>query len=146
MIIWRGWGILAAAYVAVTGIFGIGIPWNIGGESLRWVMTPVALLAAVACWFTGVHLNVTKPRKVVEEELPALQRQLEESVAAGTFRLANQPPPTSVDEARGQATAYLQFIAASRRGKNWHTMFFIPMQYWAFLIAAWGIAMPLLLH
>ncbi|QXT63668.1 hypothetical protein [Tessaracoccus palaemonis] len=146
MIIWRGWGILAAGYVALTGIFGIGIPWSVGGASLKWIMLPVALVMAVACWFTGRYFNVVKPRRVVEQELPALRQQLEASVAAGTFRLANQPPPTSLEQARGQAEGYLQFISGQHHGRNWHTMFFLPMQYWAFLIAAWGVAMPLLVH
>ncbi|WP_152024714.1 hypothetical protein [Tessaracoccus flavescens] len=45
MIIWRGWGIVTVAFIAAAGILGIGVPFSLWGESAKWVLIPVALLA-----------------------------------------------------------------------------------------------------
>lgn len=147
MIIWRGWGILAVGFFLLAGILGVGVPFGLWGAAGKWVLAPVAVLSGVGCWLTGTYLNVTKPRRRAEVEFPALREQVRQSVDAGTFRLANQPPPASRDQAIGQAQAYLATVEASMGGeRNAHTLFWIPLQYWGIVIAAWGIAMPLLLR
>ena len=146
MIIWRGWGILAVGFFLAAGILGIAIPFSIWGEAAKWAMIPAAIAAGAGCWFTGVHLNQTKPRRYLEEQLPLFQQQIAASVAAGTFRLPNQPPPTSLEEARGQAAGYLTFLSQSGTAQtNRNTLFFVPLQYWGIVIAIWGIVMPFLL-
>lgn len=147
MIIWRGWGIVAVAFIAAAGNLGIGVPFSVWGESAKWVLIPVALLAGAGCWFTGRYLNVTRPRRLAEEEVPRVRAQVAAAVENGTFRLPNQPMPTSLDEARGQATSYLAFLEAGAKVQtNRHTLFFIPVQYWAILIAVLGTALPFLLR
>lgn len=146
MIIWRGWGVLAVGFFLLAGILGVGIPFGVWGADAKWVLTPVAMLSGIGCWFTGTYLNVTKPRRRTEVEFPALREQVRQSVEAGTFRLANQPPPVSRDQAIGQAQAFLVATeAAMSGGRNAHTLLWVPLQYWAIAIAAWGITMPLLL-
>ena len=146
MIIWRGWGILGVGFFLITGILGIGVPYGLLGEAGKWLLIPVAIAAGVGCWFTGSHLNIVLPERYLTVELPRLRADIEAAVANGTFRLANQPPPRSLEEAQGQATTYLAFLAGSGKGmRNRHTLFWIPLQYWGFVILAWGIAMPLLL-
>ena len=147
MIIWRGWGIMAFVYFLATGILGIGLPYGIAKDpAVKWALIPVALLFGVACWMHGRYLNVTKPREELEQ-FPLLREEVLESVRAGAFRLPNHPPPTSLEQATGQAETYLHLVhdTLSKAG-NRHTFFFIPFQYFGILIALWGIAMPILLH
>lgn len=146
MIIWRGWGILAVGFFLAAGLLGVALPFSLWGAAAKWALIPAALAAAAGCWFTGVYLNQTKPKAYVTEEMPRMRAEVMAAVESGTFRLANQPPPSSLEEARGQAGAYLEFLAGSgKAATNQNTLFFVPLQYWAFVIAAWGIAMPFLL-
>lgn len=147
MIIWRGWGVVAVGFFLLAGILGVAIPFNLWGDAAKWVLAPVAVLCGIGCWLVGNYLNVTKPQRVLDVEIPRLREEVRQSVDAGTFRLANQPPPTSRDQAIGQAQAYLATAEASMgQRRNANTLFWIPVQYWGFIIAAWGIAMPLLLR
>ncbi len=143
---WRGWGIMALVYFLATGILGVGLPYGIFGDaSGKWVMLPVGLACAAACWFHGQYLNITKPQRELDE-FPAFQEQVLDSVRKGVFRLPNHPPPTSLDQATGQAETYLHLVRTSlAEGRNRHTFFFIPFQYFGILIALWSIAMPILL-
>lgn len=146
IIFWRGWGIMALVYFLATGILGVGVPYGIFGDSsAKWAMLPIGLLCGAGCWFHGRYLNQTKPQRELAE-FPAYQEQVLASVQAGTFRLPNQPPPTSLAQATGQAETYLGMVrGALESGRNRHTFFFIPFQYFGILIALWSIAMPLLL-
>jgi hypothetical protein len=147
IIFWRGWGIMALVYFAAAGILGMGLPYAIVSDaSVRWALIPVGLLAGFACWKHGHHLNVTKPQQALED-FPMFQEEVMESVRAGAFRLPDHPPPTSLAQATGQAETYLHSVhSALAAGRNRHTFFFIPFQYFGFVIALWAIAMPVLLH
>lgn len=141
---WRGWGILALAYFVATGIFGIAIPYNLLGPSGKWLMIPIGLLFGVMCWVHGRYLNITKPADALKD-FELYREQVMESVRAGTFRLPDQPPPTSLGQATGQAEAYLQLAhTAVTNGRNRHTFFFIPFQYFGILIALWSVLLPVL--
>ncbi|MFT3887374.1 MAG: hypothetical protein QM713_04325 [Arachnia sp.] len=147
MIIWRGAGILAVLFFMAAGIFGMGLPYAIWGVAGKWALIPVALAAGAGCWFTGRYLNVIKPQRIAEQTVPAFRDQVLRSVEDGTFRLPNQPPPTSYAEAQGQAAAYLQVhIPTMLRAKNQNTLFWIPIEYWGIVIAVWGVVMPIVLH
>ena len=99
ILIWRGWGILAALY-ALAALFVGTIVQNAVGGGLR---APVAIgiceiVAALAVWLTGVRLN-------------------------------SQPDRQLVDVKTGQQ------VRLQRR----HTLFWVPMQYWAPILGVVGV-------
>lgn len=95
------------------------------------------LAAAVATWFTGQAMNGSGPQRKIDEWQAQRRQQLDELVASGRFMMGpGQPPPTSLEEARQQADwLFDQESAQARRALNQHTLFFIPMQYFAFVFA-----------
>ena len=145
MIIWRGWGILAFLYFGATVAVGVGIPAAISGDtSMTWPVILAGLVFGAASWFHGRHLNVVKPQEELQD-FALLREEVMESVRIGAFRLPDNPPPTSLEQATGQAEAYLQMIHGSlSNARNRHTLFFIPFQYLGFFIALWPIAMSFL--
>lgn len=139
MIIWRGWGGLAFGYAALAMIFFAGVASTLMPESLlSFSMAFGLLLAAVATWFTGRVLNQTSPQR--EVEIWELERalQLDELVDSGMFSLGpGQPQPQSPQEAREMADALFAQEQEQVQGLfNRHTLFWIPMQYWAIIWAA----------
>lgn len=145
MIIWQRWGVLAALYaaIAVALFAGFGSTFLDGPGLL--ISTAVGLVvAAVATWFTGIALNQTAPAKKVAEWSSARRSELDDLVESGRFSIGpGKPQPTSFEEARAQADAlFAAETARAKGGKNKHTLFFIPMQYFAFVFGA--IALVLL--
>lgn len=138
MVIWRGWGVLAFIYVAFAMIFCLGAASTVvPGSALPFTAATGLLLAAVATWFTGMALNVKGPQKKIDAWYPAREQQVHELVDSGRFSLGpGQPPPTSLEEARAQGEQLLQLeLQQAQRSRNIHTLFFVPMQYWAVIMA-----------
>ncbi|MGN7979095.1 hypothetical protein ACTJJ4_16075 [Microbacterium sp. 22195] len=139
MIIWRGWGILAVIYAgAAAALFG-----GLGSTFLPYAAVPVSIAigmigAAIATWYTGQALNGTGAQRKIDAWAKARSEQLHELVETGRFSLGpGQPQPQSVEEARQQsAWLFEQETQQAQRARNQHTLFFIPLQYWAFVIAA----------
>lgn len=135
MIIWRGWGILAVLYALAGG--------GIGGAIAGPFGVAVGLLAAaVGTWFTGQYFNQQRPRKNLADWKSARSQQLDHLVGAGQFSLGpGQPQPRSMDEARWQADELLaaEERSASQGLLNRHSVFWIPMQYLAFVIAVGAV-------
>ncbi|OCG73100.1 hypothetical protein [Microbacterium sediminis] len=145
MIIWRGWGVLAFVYGAIAMMLFAGLASTMVAESaLPFTIAAGLAIAAVATWFTGQALNVTQPQKKIDEWHAARRQQLDALVSSGQFQLApGQAPPSSLEEARAQSEQLLQHeLQQAQRARNGHTLFWIPMQYWAFIFA--GIAVVVL--
>jgi hypothetical protein len=141
MIIWRGWGVLAAVYVGLAMILFLGVGSTFLDDSALPFSAAIGLIiAGAATWFTGQALNVTGPLRKVEEWRVHRELQLAELVESGQVSLGpGQPQPRSYEEAQQMSEALLQEeVKVAQRVKNVHTLFFIPMQFWAFIFA--GIA------
>lgn len=130
---------MAVAYAMLGGLVG-----SAGGG----IGVAIGLLAAATgTWFHGQHLNQTLPKRRLAEWQTARSAQLDHLVGTGQFSLGpGQPQPRSMDEARWQAD---QLLAAEQQSAgqgllNRHSVFWIPMQYLSFVIAA-GAVMALFL-
>jgi hypothetical protein len=128
MIIWRGWGILV---VLICGLGG-----GLAGGLSKGNMIAVGLgLAASAAgiWYLGRWLNQTRPKAAYEAAVEHRSQELKRIVEVGAYQLPGQPAPQSVEEAHAQAEEQWKYEAeTARRGYfNNHTLFFIPMHYWA---------------
>lgn len=129
MVIWRGWGILAVLFLGA----GAGLGSAVGG---RVGLVLGLLVGAAACWAVGQRMNATGPAAKVAAYREARAAELHAMADAGTFHLgAGHPAPTSYEEAHAQADylANAEADALKGRGHNAHTLFFIPMQFWAFV-------------
>jgi hypothetical protein len=134
--------VLAFAYGAVAMMLFAGLGSTFLDEGAIPFSAAIGLsLAAVATWFTGRAMNVTGPLRKVEEWRVHRELQLAELVESGQFSLGpGQPQPRSYEEARQMSAALLQAeLQAAQRVKNVHTLFFIPMQFWAFILAALAV-------
>lgn len=143
VIIWRGWGVLAFVYAAVGMILFAGVASTLVPESvLPFTIGIGLLLAAVATWFTGIALNRTSPRRKIDAWAQERKRQLDDLVVTGRFSLGpGQPQPTSVAQAQEMADAlFAHELAQAQRAFNVHTLFWIPMQYLAFVWGAIALA------
>ncbi|WP_072314066.1 hypothetical protein [Agrococcus sp. Marseille-P2731] len=139
MVIWRGWGVLAFVYGALAMMLFAGLASTLVEEAMLPFSIALGLASAAgATWFTGQALNVTVPQRKIDAWYEPRANQLAELVASGRFMMGpGQPPPASMAEAEAQSEALLESeLQAARRSRNGHTLFFIPMQYWAFIYAA----------
>ncbi|MGB4135012.1 MAG: hypothetical protein WA971_00500 [Microbacterium sp.] len=139
MVIWRGAGALAFVYGALAAmLFGGLASTLVTASSIPFTVGIGMILAAIATWFTGIALNRTSPQRKIDAWAEQRRAQLDELVTTGQFSLGpGQPMPASEAEARRMSDelfAYEQTQTA--KAMNQHTMFWIPMQYWAFVWAA----------
>ncbi|GAB3597652.1 hypothetical protein [Microbacterium tumbae] len=145
MIIWRGWGILAIVYALVAMILFAGLASTVLPEgALPFSIAIGLIIAAAATWFTGDAMNRTRPQGKVDAWARSRREQLDALVASGRFSLGpGQPQPGSLAEAQQMADALFEHEKGqTRRALNVHTVFWIPMQYLAFVWA--GIAIVVL--
>lgn len=103
-----------------------------------WGVALGLMAGAVATWFAGVHLNRKGPQVKLAQWRGQRRQQLDHLVETGQFSLGpGQPQPRSVEEAR----AWSQELFAAEERENTrsledrHTLFWLPMQYFAFV---WG--------
>lgn len=139
MVIWKGWGVLAFVYAAFAMILFAGVASTLVAESILPLTIALGLtLAALATWFTGIALNQNAPKKKIDAWSDERVRQLDELVEAGRFSLGpGQPQPTSMAEAQQMADDLFAYEhEQTKQLYNAHTLFWIPMQYFA---VVWGV-------
>ena len=137
MIIFRGWGLLGAAFPALTA-FALGaLPASMYGSKsaiTNIVAALGALVGGALGFLCGRWLNVIRPRAKVAEWQEQRRAELRARVDAGQFQMApGLQAPSSREEGYAQVE---QLIAAESpeilsQLKNIHTLFFIPMQWFA---------------
>jgi len=146
MIIFSGWGILALLPPGAGFGLGMLIGTAVGGDSstVAFVIASIGLMiGSVGDWYLGIWLNKTRATKQVDAAVAARQQQLQQLVNSGQYyRGPGYPMPTSMQDAQQQAQAQLaaEAAAAHARVGNSNTLFFIPLQYWAFIGAGLGAA------
>ncbi|WP_460944565.1 hypothetical protein [Okibacterium endophyticum] len=139
MVIWRGWGILAFLYAFIAMILFAGLGSTLLADSVLPFSITIGLLAAAAgTWFTGIAMNRTTPQRKIDAWAQGRRAQLDELLATGRFSLGpGYPQPTSTEEARQMADAvFARELEQTKQAYNVHTLFWIPMQYIAFVWAA----------
>ena len=137
MIIFRGWGLLGAGIPALTA-FAIGaLPMSMYGDKSAIANIFIALGALVGGalgFLCGRWINVIRPRAKVAEWQEQRRAELRARVDAGQFQMApGVQAPASREEGYAQVE---QLIAAESpevlsQLKNIHTLFYIPMQWFA---------------
>ena len=137
MIIFRGWGLLGAGIPVLTA-FAIGaLPMSLYGDKSAIANIFIALGALVGGalgFLCGRWLNVIRPRVKVAEWQEQRRAELRARVDAGQFQMApGVQAPASREEGYAQVE---QLIAAESpeilsQLKNIHTLFYIPMQWFA---------------
>ena len=137
MIIYRGWGLLGAGIPVLTA-FAIGaLPMSLYGNKSAIANIFVALGALVGGalgFLCGRWLNVIRPRAKVAQWQEQRRAELRARVDAGQFQMApGVQAPASREE--GYAQVEQLIVAESpeilNRLKNIHTLFYIPMQWFA---------------
>ena len=137
MIIFRGWGLLGAAFPALTA-FALGaLPASMYGSKSAITNIVVALGALVGGalgFLCGRWLNVIRPRAKVAEWQEQRRAELRARVDAGQFQMApGLQAPSSREEGYAQVEQLITNESPDvlRQLKNIHTLFFIPMQWFA---------------
>lgn len=140
MIIWRGWGVLTILIAGASIGLGVLIAPNPGLRGLFAGLTTIA--GGVGTWFLGNWFNHKRAGTQLDqwhakrrEEIAALVRGGHYSAVPDPQRPGQMADPWAVGEyvlqqEAGQAKAALS---------NQHSLFFVPMQYWGFVLAALGI-------
>ena len=137
MIIFRGWGLLGAAFPALTA-FALGaLPASMYGSKsaiTNIVAALGALVGGALGFLCGRWLNVIRPRAKVAEWQEQRRAELCARVDAGQFQMApGVQVPASREEGYAQAEQLITNKSPDvlRQLKNIHTLFFIPMQWFA---------------
>ena len=137
MIIFRGWGLLGAGIPALTA-FAIGaLPMSMYGDKSAIANIFIALGALVGGalgFLCGRWLNVIRPRAKVAEWQEQRRAELRARVDAGQFQMApGLQAPSSREEGYAQVEQLITNESPDvlRQLKNIHTLFFIPMQWFA---------------
>ena len=137
MIIFRGWGLLGAGIPVLTAFVIGALPMSLYGDKSAIANIFVALGALVGGalgFLCGRWLNVIRPRVKVAEWQEQRRAELRARVDAGQFQMApGVQAPASREEGYAQVE---QLIAAESpeilsQLKNIHTLFYIPMQWFA---------------
>ena len=144
MIIFRGWGLLGAAFPALTA-FALGaLPASMYGSKsaiTNIVAALGALVGGALGFLCGRWLNVIRPRAKVAEWQEQRRAELRARVDAGQFQMApGLQAPSSREEGYAQVEQLITNESPDvlRQLKNIHTLFFIPMQWFA---VGGGVAM-----
>ena len=137
MIIFRGWGLLGAAFPALTA-FALGaLPASMYGSKsaiTNIVAALGALVGGALGFLCGRWLNVIRPRAKVAEWQEQRRAELRARVDAGQFQMA---PGVQVPASREEGYAQVEQLIAAESPeilshlKNIHTLFYIPMQWFA---------------
>lgn len=102
------------------------------------------LLAAVACWYLGQYLNISRPAKKIDEHLELQRAEMWERFHTGAFQAApGSPAPASEEEARAQIEGLIDEMRPGplRSHRNVHTLFFIPIQWLSVVFASLGVGL-----
>lgn len=142
MIIWRGWGVIGAIF-PLLGVALAGLVWSSTGAdgSPQGLVGIGLILGAAGAFALGRYLNETSVASKAESLLAERAAQLEALVRAGGFQMApGIPVAGSYAEGRAQADSVLAGEREEIRKalRNRHTLFFIPVQWAALVVAAIG--------
>ncbi len=141
MIIWRGWGVIP---VGITlACLGLGFAMSSVYPQLRGVFVGLMLIAGgVGTWFIGQHLNQKKPIEEFDAWHAKRRTEIAALVRAGHYSSVPDPQrpgqladPWSVGEyvLNQEGTRVRDLIT------NRHSLFFVPIQYIGFVMAAAGL-------
>ena len=137
MIIFRGWGLLGAAFPALTA-FALGtLPASMYGSKsaiTNIVAALGALVGGALGFLCGRWLNVIRPRTKLTQWQEQRRAELRARVDAGQFQMApGLQAPSSREEGYAQVEQLITNESPDvlRQLKNIHTLFFIPMQWFA---------------
>lgn len=137
MIIFRGWGLLGAAIPALTA-FALGaLPASMYGSKsaiTNIVAALGALVGGALGFLCGRWLNVIRPRTKLTQWQEQRRAELRARVDAGQFQMApGLQAPSSREEGYAQVEQLITNESPDvlRQLKNIHTLFFIPMQWFA---------------
>ena len=99
------------------------------------------ILGGAATFAAGWFLNVVNPAKKAQTWTEQRRAELSHAVANGQFQAAPGIAPSSQAEAQVQADVLLdqESTAVTRRLRNVHTLFWIPMQWWGVVFALIGL-------
>ena len=137
MIIFRGWGLLGAGIPVLTAFVIGALPMSLYGDKSAIANIFVALGALVGGalgFLCGRWLNVIRPRAKVAEWQEQRRAELRARVDAGQFQMApGLQAPSSREEGYAQVEQLITNESPDvlRQLKNIHTLFFIPMQWFA---------------
>lgn len=137
MIIFRGWGLLGAGIPVLTAFVIGALPMSLYGDKSAIANIFVALGALVGGalgFLCGRWLNVIRPRAKVAEWQEQRRAELCARVDAGQFQMApGVQAPSSREEGYAQVEQLITNESPDvlRQLKNIHTLFFIPMQWFA---------------
>ena len=137
MIIFRGWGLLGAAFPALTA-FALGaLPASMYGSKsaiTNIVAALGALVGGALGFLCGRWFNVIRPRTKLTQWQEQRRAELRARVDAGQFQMApGLQAPSSREEGYAQVEQLITNESPDvlRQLKNIHTLFFIPMQWFA---------------
>jgi hypothetical protein len=143
MVIWRGLGFLAFILAAGGALLGVLLGSAItGGDDPSAVYPGLGLIIGGAASFAlGWWLNVIKPAQKAAQWTTQRQAELQTAVASGQFQPSPGIVPASAQDAQAQADAMLTQESAhvTKRLRNIHTLFWIPMQWAGVVIVAIGV-------
>jgi hypothetical protein len=130
LFIFAGLGILGAIPLLLAWVMWgwFGVPTLVCGI--------VVLVLSVPVYFLGVYLNKTRPARSLAKRMDARSTQLHALADAGQFyRGPGFAPPASLADAHQQANDLAVEEYAALKGKvgNRNTLFWVPMQYWAYI-------------
>lgn len=147
MIVWRGFGFLAFLLGALGLLAGIGISNSVSeGFSGPWVGLGL-ILGGAASFALGWWLNVINPAKKATTWTEQRRAELQHAVATGQFQASPGVAPSSQAEAQVQADLMLdqESTTVTRRLRNIHTLFWIPMQWFGVLLVVLGVVLAIVL-
>ena len=137
ILIWRGWGVLSALILLVGLAVAVALAQAVGNGPIGAVAFAAVVTAASAgVWFLGVYFNKTRSEQQLDRHLGERNMHYENLIRSGQFQATpGMAAPANYAQARSQAD---QLLAAERaeltpRFRNNNTLFWIPMQYFAFV-------------
>lgn len=141
VIIWRGFGFLAVILALLGALLGTGLG-SLAGDSGNVTLIGVGIaIGGVATFALGWWLNVMNPAKKTQQWIAQRDAELQQAVDQGRFQASPGVVPASLEQAQAQKTALLQTESAhvTKRLRNIHTLFWIPMQWIGVVIVILGV-------
>lgn len=135
MIIWRGWGILAFIYTLLGALVGTWIGTAIASDTAVFVFVGLGgILGAAGGFAHGWYLNVVAPQKKAEEWEAQERVRLRQVAESGRLVYNNVAPQTAA-EADQMIEAIIMQGRAQFKRLGYHSVFWIPMQWFAVVLA-----------
>lgn len=141
MIIWRGWGAIPIAIVAAC--VGLGFAMSSGNRQLSGAFIGLMLIAGgVGTWFIGQHFNQKKP--IEEFNAWHAKRRVEIAAMVQAGHYSNVPDPQRPGQL-AEPWSVGEYVLNQESGRirgvlfNRHSLFFVPMQYFGFVIGGAGV-------